>query len=222
MRILSKLAALAAAAGSLAASAANAGVIYQSIPDLTVSPAQLWCSQCASDGQNIGQLFTLASGAVANTLSFAVYNGAGYWPAAVTVDFFQDAGGILGANVYHQTFSSFASDVPTANGTDVVTVDLGSLTLAAGSYDLFMWNPSNLGIPAYTGYGTTQIYEDGAGGTGPSPGDGYAFTTGGAYSSGVSLSGAVPEPAAWAFMLVGFGALGASLRAGRKTATAAA
>ena len=33
---------------------------------------------------------------------------------------------------------------------------------------------------------------------------------------------AVPEPAAWVLMLVGFGALGASLRAGRKTASAAA
>ena len=34
--------------------------------------------------------------------------------------------------------------------------------------------------------------------------------------------GSVPEPAGWALMLVGFGGLGASLRAGRKTAIAAA
>jgi hypothetical protein len=41
---------------------------------------------------------------------------------------------------------------------------------------------------------------------------------------GVSLttSSIVPEPSAWALMLVGIGGLGVSLRAGRKTATAAA
>ena len=41
---------------------------------------------------------------------------------------------------------SFVSDVSTGNGTDIVTVNLGSVALAAGSYDLFLYSIPNLGI----------------------------------------------------------------------------
>jgi hypothetical protein len=37
----------------------------------------------------------------------------------------------------------------------------------------------------------------------------------------VGIDGGIPEPAAWALMLIGFGGIGASLRAARRKAGAA-
>jgi len=215
MRIAKNLA--ARAAGALfalgIATGAGAGVIYQSIPDLSVAAGPAWCSQCGSDGQNIGQSFTLSSAAVANTLSFVTDNWYS-WPTSVTVDIFQDGGGnTLGANLYHQTFSTFLSDVNTGLGTDIVTVDLGSVGLAAGSYDLFIFNPNDLTFPGFFGGSGLQIVQHGAGGTGPSTGNNYTSlgTDGGVRLDGTS-SGAVPEPASWALMLGGFGLVGGAMR----------
>jgi hypothetical protein len=212
-------------------SVAEASVIYQSIPDLTVTPEEHgWCSQCTGtgDGQDIGQFFTLDSGAVANTLTFAVQSGY-EWPTSVTIDLFRDAGGsALGANIFHQTFSSFVSDTATGHGTDLVTVNLGNVPLAAGSYDLFMVNTGNLGIPGYAGGAGDQIYEElGPGGGDPSVGDHYGFigtdfgNLAEAVDSGIVLAG-VPEPASWAMMLVGVFGLGMVLRSNRRRATALA
>ena len=201
---------------------AQANVIYQSIPDLTVNPVvNAWCSQCQSDGQNIGQFFTLGSSAVANTLTFAA-DSAYVWPTAVTVDIFQDGGGnTLGANVYHQTFSSFASDTPTGFGTDVVSVNLGSVALGAGSYDLFLSNPADFGFPGFGGGPGNQIAEHVGAGSGPASGDGYYFI--GGVDGGIQLAGAagVPEPATWGMMLLGLGGLGAMMRSRRRGAALA-
>lgn len=216
---MNKILAAAVGAGALCASAANATVIYQSIPDLTIAPnVNGYCSQCASNGQNIGQSFTLASAAVANTLAFAVTNYY-FFPTPVTVDIFTDVGGMtLGVNLYHATFSTFVSDVDTGNATDVVTVNLGNVALAAGSYDLFLTNPSNLGIPNFSG-GIGGIVNFTGSGVGPATGDRYSGGLGGA--SGVILSsGAVPEPAAWVLMVAGFGMVGTLAR--RRTAAVTA
>jgi hypothetical protein len=151
------LASSALALALAAASPASASVIYQSIPDLTVAPStNAWSSQCGGDGQSIGQQFSLAAGATANSVSFAVQNDFA-WPTSVTVGIYQDDGGVVGSVVYNTTFSSFMSEVDTGNNTDVVTVDIGSVPLAAGSYLLFMTNPSNLGIPGYSGGAGGQI-----------------------------------------------------------------
>ena len=205
--------------GALTASGANASVVYQSIPDLTVTPtANGYCSQCSSDGQFVGQTFSLASNASITSLLFDVtsyYN----FPTDVTVSFFSDAGGVLGAQLFSQTFTpaQFASDTPTANSTDIVGLNLsGPLNLVAGSYDVFFSNPTDMAIPVYSGSGaifsTTPL----------------TLTTGTKYnklndfngntsSVGVVLfSGPVPEPATWAMMLMGFGLIGFGLRNRRK------
>jgi hypothetical protein len=59
---------------------AGATVLYQSIPDLTVVPITDWCSTCSFETPSsyIGQAFSLASSATASSISFDVYNGAGY------------------------------------------------------------------------------------------------------------------------------------------------
>jgi hypothetical protein len=48
------------------------------------------------------------------------------------------------------------------------------------------------------------------------PGGGYG-NAGRATLTISSLNSAVPEPATWAMMIVGFGAIGASLRSGRRS-----
>jgi hypothetical protein len=196
---------LAAALTLGAISTAQAGVIYQSIPDLSVAPSANYCSQCASDGQNIGQFFTLSSSATANTLSFVADNNYD-WPTSVTVALFQDGGSnTIGTSVYQNTFSSFASDVNTGNGTDVVTVNLGSVALSAGAYDLFIYNGNNFGFSAFTGSGNL-IYRFADAGSGPTTGNGYNHLSGA--DVGVALSSAVPEPSTWAMLLLGFAGVG--------------
>ena len=54
--------------------------------------------------------------------------------------------------------------------------------------------------------------------TDPDDGDGFSID----YASLLGAAAPVPEPATWAFMIVGFGAVGASMRAARRRETAAA
>ena len=71
----------------------------------------------------------------------------------MTIGIYQDLGGTVGSVVYENTFSSFVSDVPTPNSTDVVTVDVGNVALASGSYLLFMTNPDSLGVATFAAPG---------------------------------------------------------------------
>ena len=197
----------AALAGCMfVASAAQAAVVYQSVPDLTIATGSSWCSQCGSDGQNIGQYFTLGASATVNTLSFVATNWYA-WPTSVTVGLFHDGGSnTIGASIYQNPFFSFVSDVNTGRGSDIVTVYLGNISLSAGSYDLFLYNPVNFAFPGLPGGAGNQIVEHVGAGAGPSTGDSYNFL-GGANDSGVVLS-SVPETSTWVMMLAGFAGLG--------------
>ena len=203
-----KFAALGAAlAGFTFASPADARVIYNSIPDLTVAPFfNSFCSQCGGNGSSIGQAIYFNEAVTLYTVSFTVQSSFA-WPTPVTVGIYQDAGGAVGTNVYNNTFSSFASDVPTVNDTDVVTVELpaGGVSLAGGHYLLFFTNPDSLGIPAYYGLGGGHLIYD-ANSSSPSlSGDIYSGVSG--YDAGISITG-VPEASTWAMMLAGFVGLG--------------
>jgi hypothetical protein len=197
-----------AVAAALFAGPTSASVIYQSIPDLTVAPVvNGYCSDCAGSlGQYIGQQFVLGSAATAQSASFVV--GTNYvWPTSVTVDIFANVGATLGANLFHQTFASFASEVPTAFNTSVVTVGLGNVALAAGDYSIWFSNPDSLSIPAFVGSGLVGIV---GGNTGPMSGNGFG---GAGQATGVLIEGgAVPEPMAWVLMIGGFAAAGGALR----------
>jgi len=146
------------------ASSANASTItlYQSIPDLTVSPQPLFlCSKCGS-GTAIwaGQEFSIGSAGTASSVTFAVINqsvgATNTWPNSVTVGLYRDAGGgTIVANLYNRTFSSFVSDNPTGSSgfsTDVVSVDLGAgVPLPAGNYLVFLMSNTGNGLwlPTY-------------------------------------------------------------------------
>lgn len=217
----------AGAALTVMAGAANANVIYQSIPDLTVNPdINAWCSQCGGDLASVGQIFTLGSAATVKSVLFDVQSNYA-WPTSVTVGIYVDAGGSVGANVYNQTFSTFASQSPTGFNTVVVGVNIGTLSLAAGTYDIFFTNTADLGIPGYktgSGFGIDTY-----------PVSSYPLLTSDPYHSlpvdyggdaGVALLdtaiAGVPEPATWAMMLVGVGAIGGAMRSTRRKVSAAA
>jgi hypothetical protein len=207
MKIKSALMGAALAGSMFAAGAAQATVVYQSVPDLTVAPGPAWCSQCGSDGQNVGQYFTLGASATVNTLTFVTTNWYN-WPTSVTVSLFQDGGAnTIGASLYQNTFSSFASDVLSGNGTDIVTVKLGTMLLAAGSYDLFIYSPGSFTFDGLPGGPGNQIIQFVAAGVGPSVGDGYYFI-GANTDSGISIGLSVPETSSWVMMLAGFAGLG--------------
>lgn len=201
---------------------ANAATIFQSISDLAAAPAANGlCSQCnftgIPDGQDVGESFTLVGAATATTASFDV-STQHFWPTAVTLSIFQDGGTSIGTNIFSQTYTTFLSDVSTGFDSDVVTVDLGSgVSLAAGNYLIFITNPDNLGLPVFSQSPSHGVHTAvGSGATSP-PASGTAYLPLGD-DIGVGLYGvvAVPEPATWAMMLIGFGSLGAVMRHRRR------
>jgi hypothetical protein len=130
-------------------------------------------------------------------MSFAVLNDGGgfYWPrSSVTVSIFSDASGTLGSAVYSNTFTSFTDTVVLApviggnDGVDVVGVVLPSLNLAAGTYDIFMTNQTNMALPLYEGYlGSGGMISDANGS--PAQGDAYSnFGVSAGYDTAVQLS----------------------------------
>jgi hypothetical protein len=212
MNLLRNTLLVGALAGSLVTlSNAEADVIYQSIPDLTVAAdSNGWCSVCSTNNtQQIGQQFTLGASALINSALFTVTSYY-FWPSPVTLSIYADSGSAtLGAQLFSQTYSSFASDTPTANNTDIVGVNIPSLALGAGTYDLLLTNPSHLGIPGYLiASGGTQIQVNDT--IQPaSVGDAYFFVYNGTYNSGLILqSTPIPEPTF--IMLFSVGLLGFS------------
>ena len=88
-----------------------------------------------------------------------------------------------------------------ANGAHDVTVSSGFLT---GLNSLRLWIND-------TGAGVTGNLVNGP--NGPSGTTGYDLAATLTYQVAPSTTGAVPEPGAWALMILGFGGVGASLRA---------
>ena len=97
------------------------------------------------------------------------------------------------------------------NGVDVGTYDVAP-DGESGDYQTLSFTESFAAI-AGPDYGLEYVLDN----TIPPGAGSIAFTDGGT----VTLSGAVPEPAAWALMLVGFGALGVTLRRARRGTVAA-
>jgi hypothetical protein len=220
-----------AAALAVVAAPAGAGVFYQSIPDLTVTPSipEGFCSTCSgSSAQWIGEAFTLSALETVRSVTFTVTTGAALkpaWPVPVTLDFFQNTG-VVGANLFDHTFStsSFASVIAPTPDFDIVSVNIGGtgLSLAPGDYLIFLTNPTDLFIPAYSnlGLGTGVVVDS------PTLQAGDAFgSLGSERDIGVALSNSpvVPEASSWAMMTIGFAGLGfAALRRRRRSGAAIA
>lgn len=204
----------AAALALVTASSANAATLFQSIPDLTAVPVQAsYCSSCnAFLPFRIYDTFDLASDATINSVTFAIDTR--FSPGGSTnVGFFNLNGALPGAAIAN--FTVAAADYLLADTqTDfikLVTFDIGALALGAGSYDISFYNPNGLGVPAYADAGGKLYHQ----GNFFQPSQFYAGRSAGFTLGGVS---AVPEPGAWAMMIVGFGLAGGAIRATRRSA----
>lgn len=116
-----------------------------------------------------------------------------------------------------------------AGGATSVSIDLGDFNSDADALFLWLYDAGNVllasasaNIPAsFTGLVTLSAS---ASGTAYAVFGGVGFNNeSNVYGDNFTFDGgAVPEPAAWALMLVGFGGLGAALRSRRRTALSAA
>lgn len=206
-----------AAIALTAAAPSAAATVYQSLPDLTVAPVVAgYCSSCNSFLQfRIYDTFTLASAATINTVTFALDTSFNVGNS-VNISFFNLNGALPGTSIASfdftpAQFTSVQNFPGDSRSRALVTVDIGALSLGAGSYDISFFNPSGLSIPAYANPGG-KLYQSG-----------NFFQAGQFYadrSAAFALaSAAVPEPASWALMIVGFGLVGAAAR--RRTAVTA-
>jgi len=206
-----KLLLAAAASTFVLGSAAQAAVVYQSVPDLnTGRTGTEWCSSCYGSYEPLDQ-FTLAAPAAITGFQLSTYAYGGYSGlGGFTVEIYNAAhDAILFSQAVAPTLlSSSGQD-------DIVGGALSGLTLAAGTYWIG-FEANYFAVSDYYGVGNGSLID-----TNPHTGvQNYDF--GGPHNIGYVLTGgAVPEPATWALMLTGFGLAGATLRSRRRQALAA-
>ena len=210
---------LFAAAVGLIAGPAEAGIFYQSIPDLTVAPnlPEGSCSTGSGHGsQWTGEVFSLSSTETVRSIEFTAATAT--FPTSVTLGFYdlgnsQTVGSQVGPNFTLST-SSFVTITPGTQPTNIVTALLGGngQTLTAGTYLLFITS-SNLALPAYLGSGNGIFVDDGV--LDLAPGQTYQ-PIGNSYDIGVALSNSVPETSTWAMMAVRFAGLAGMFARGRR------
>lgn len=203
MKILNLSAALAAAALAMAASAsARADTVLLSLVD---APTQGYTSY---------DLAFVATG-TSTTVSIGGYQLPDFENSTDNQLLFDDAGPNLLGAVW--TFT------PAANGSFTGTFDDGSSVPALqfagvveGDYDTYSQTVTTVIGGRYdVVLDYTNNVDDEPDENAPS---GFLVTTTGA----AAVAGGVPEPAAWAMMLVGFGGLGAVMRRRRTSASLAA
>jgi|GEM_PF-3453752 len=193
---------------------ARAGTLFAPVADLTAPPDNNVCSQCGASGQNAGERVTFATSVTIQSF-FLVVNPSWYFPASITLSVFTDAAtypdtnapGTVGAALFQSTYTpdAFASLTNTPNGTAVVGINTGALTLAAGTYDFFFANTGDLNLEMWFNLGGNAFFSLTTPGSAPAAGDGYYVLP---YDIGVSLSGdPIPEPAGLWLMCVAVGSL---------------
>lgn len=173
------------------------------------------------------QRFTLSSTATALSGSFVSLNfdGGG---TSVNWKFYDDdgAGGLPGTLLGsgNSLFAAESGDLGGGNNHEIAirtSFDFPSITLAAGSYFFAVQYVTphlrTYLVPGVANSGGAQTNDGGASWT---PGfQGMGGVAVALYDTHVDGSGAaVPEPAAWAMMLLGFGGMGAVLRNRRRLA----
>ena len=140
---------------------ASAGILFQSIPDLTAAPAvNAWCSDCFGAGDRVFDTFTLASNATLGAVLFDVQTD--YPPGApprgpLNVGIFTTSGGLpdLSGQILNYTANFGVGPTNyqfsnTANDTSIVTFPSSGTPLTGGTqYWISFYNPSNLGVPGY-------------------------------------------------------------------------
>jgi hypothetical protein len=216
----------AAAALVLAAAAplvAHASTIYS---NENTDPLDADCSfntTCAADNslgdEFAAQAFSLASGTTITRGSWIEADFGGSGSTAVNYAFYKDGGaGVpVGAALFSGSAATGAVDLGPStvfSGHEVfrVSFDLPSINLAAGDYFVAIQDVSS-NETNYLGLGNIPL------GAAETSDGGLTWTPGYETLGGIGVAlynNAVPEPTTWSLMVIGFGGLGAVLRASRK------
>jgi hypothetical protein len=198
-KTLSSLAAgLALSAAAFGCGAAQAGVVYQSIPDLSVNPnINGWCTDCYGGGvyEPLDE-FSLSKSAHITSFEFVAdanygNNGLG----AFTLEVFNSGHTEI---VFSQAITpSLVSGTPYE--TNIVSGNVSGLSLGAGTYWVGFIAP----------YMAASGFDDGGNGSliDTTPHTGHEILALGG-DIGYQFSSAAPEPSTWAMMLIGFAGLG--------------
>jgi PEP-CTERM motif len=192
---------------------ANASVIVDGSPTGTYRGS--WSNQ--TNGQNFLVRFTLSGLTNVNGLDIFAGPQFALLGEGVRVRIRSDAGGLPSASNLFSFDDVIDTITPFDSNSVIAGTDFAPISLAAGSYwfgvsgltDELSWHSYNNGGPA-TNPNQRQLGGETVVST-PGVHD-FAFRI-----RGVTNPGAVPEPATWAMLLLGFGLLGGALRYGRRT-----
>ncbi|HEY1929315.1 MAG TPA: PEPxxWA-CTERM sorting domain-containing protein [Caulobacteraceae bacterium] len=211
-------ASIIASAGVAAGASANDVAFSNPFSHLIDNGDCSWSTTCAAQAGRgddfAAQEFTLTAPTVINGASFTELDF-GITPTAVNWGFLEangpggSPGTILQAGTDNVTFVNNFGPDPTGALLEQGIFGVGPMALGPGTYYFALQGISSTFF-TYLGAGvlTSGAYETMDGGVTWTPNYGEP----GFSSVAVSLYTSVPEPAAWAFMLLGFGLVGATLR----------
>jgi hypothetical protein len=203
---------LLAAAGLLAAGAAHAEVLFSIPYDPTSFAGQISFTSVSDPSiyRHGYEAFSIGAGATVRSVDFVGL----FYPgdssiASFTIGIFSDSGGLPGAAIATQTYAGDGGPKPLPGapasdlGAYAYALNLGPTSLAAGTYWLSIYAA------------TDQYWYWGESLTGP--GTGVSTTGAGFEPTNVDYAftlndSPVPEPTAWATMILGLAAAGAALR----------
>lgn len=215
------------AAFILAPAAASAGVVYENSANTVTGDCSFSTTCAAAVGRGndyAAQRFVLSADATIESASFSIFHNGVIGDSANWKFYLADGDGSLPGTLVAEGSSAIlgSEDVGSGFGLTVSKTffDLPTVNLSAGSYYFAIQSVS----PAFENFLSQGAASSGAAET-FNGGATWQASYQGLPSVAVALydtdygAGAVPEPATWALMIVGFGGAGATLRR-RRTAVA--